>query len=287
MTAVQLEQMIEFIGRKRIISADQWKERFARGQLRPDDICFTFDDNLRCQYDVALPILKREQITAFWFVYTAPLCGVYDGLEVYRAFRTARYPNVDDFYESFYKAAAQSPWADKIAARLENFVPSQHLRDFPFYTDADRKFRFVRDDILGVTPYQQVMESMMRAEDFDVAAAARNLWMDAAALQDLRSQGHCIGLHSHTHPTRMGELPAAEQQAEYSRNLSELTQIIGERPSAMSHPCNSFSPATLEILSGLGITLGFRANMALSRPSGLELPREDHANVLAAMRSAK
>jgi hypothetical protein len=55
---------------------------------------------------------------------------------------------------------------------------------------------------------------------------------------------------------------------------------------AMSHPCNSYNQATLEILRELGITLGFRANMASGFSSELELPREDHANLVRAMKLA-
>ena len=51
----------------------------------------------------------------------------------------------------------------------------------------------------------------------------------------------------------------------------------------MSHPCNSYNAATLSLLRELGITLGFRANMAKLGLSELEYPREDHANLVRAL----
>jgi hypothetical protein len=62
--------------------------------------------------------------------------------------------------------------------------------------------------------------------------------------------------------------------------------LLDERPVTMSHPCNSYNAMTLEILRELGITLGFRANMAGGFASELELPREDHANLIRAMKLA-
>ena len=51
----------------------------------------------------------------------------------------------------------------------------------------------------------------------------------------------------------------------------------------MSHPCNSYNDDTLAILRDLGIVLGFRANLADDTNSLLELPRQDHATILADM----
>ena len=46
-------------------------ERLERSELRHNDIVLTFDDGLRCQYDIALPILNKHGIGAFWFVYSS------------------------------------------------------------------------------------------------------------------------------------------------------------------------------------------------------------------------
>jgi hypothetical protein len=55
----------------------------------------------------------------------------------------------------------------------------------------------------------------------------------------------------------------------------------------MSHPCNSYAIETIAILEKLGIRLGFRANMAAGpNRSGMEYPREDHANLLRMMKQA-
>jgi len=138
----------------------------------------------------------------------------------------------------------------------------------------------VRDDVLGPNAYGNIMDVMLSDARFDVREAARGLWMDDAAVRRLHESGHVIGLHSHTHPTRLQRLSNDEQRYEYRSNQSHLTALLGEPPLAMSHPCNSYNDTTLQILGELGIKLGFRANMASGFNSRLELPREDHSNLL-------
>ena len=281
MSADELERMIRRLGPDRILPPREWQRRAEAGALAADNLCLTFDDNLRCQFDVAVPVLRRFGLAAFWFVYTSVLQGKLERLELYRLFRTLRYPSPEAFHEAFLAVVLAGPDADPARRRLATFRPADHLRDFPFYTDGDRTFRFVRDEVLGPARYFDVMDRMMAG--VDTAALARGLWMGAAELRTLHAEGHVIGLHSHTHPTRLGALPAAGQRAEYAANHAVLTDLLGERPTTMSHPCNSYSADTGPVLDALGVRLGFRANMAQPARGRFEFPREDHANLLRRM----
>jgi peptidoglycan/xylan/chitin deacetylase (PgdA/CDA1 family) len=77
----------------------------------------------------------------------------------------------------------------------------------------------------------------------------------------------------------MAELPAAAQESEYRINHRRLTEIVGEAPTTMSHPSNSYSPETLRILAALGVRLGFRTDLGPA-VSSLEHPRVDHASLV-------
>jgi peptidoglycan/xylan/chitin deacetylase (PgdA/CDA1 family) len=281
----QFREMIFHLNPARILPADEWQRRAQAGKLHDHDLCLTFDDNLRCQFDVAYPVLRELNLTAFWFVYTSVLEGKLEKLELYRQFRMTRFESVDDFYEAFFAAVAHSPLAEESNRRLASFNPSTYLAGFPFYTDSDRKFRFLRDEVLGPARYHAMMDQMIEDRGLTYGDLAQNLWMDWHCLRQLAGEGHVIGLHSHTHPTRMAHLSPSEQQEEYDKNFSLLKGHLGRAPEAMSHPCNSYNAHTLDILGKMGIKLGFRANMSmLPAPSRLEEPREDHANVLAEMR---
>jgi len=282
-SADELTRIIESIDPGRILPAREFQLRAQSGELRSHDVCLTFDDNLRCQYDVALPVLERYRLTAFWFVYTSVLQGNIEPLEVYRHFRMTCFDSVNAFYDAFFEAIDASPHHELVQTLLEEFNPRTYLAGFPFYTNADRKFRFVRDEALGPSQYGEVMDQMIASAGVDVRAVAGSLWMTDTQIRALHASGHVVGLHSHTHPTRLAHLDEDGQRDEYFENYAYLHGLLGERPTAMSHTCNSYNATTLAILRELRITLGFRANMAQSRFSELELPREDHANLIRAM----
>jgi peptidoglycan/xylan/chitin deacetylase (PgdA/CDA1 family) len=283
--AADFERLLHNVGLSRILPAREWTTRAVAGTLR-DELCLTFDDNLRCQFDVAVPVMEALGVTAFFFVYTSVLQGAIEPLEVYRHFRTTRFESIDDFYNAFFDDLASGDEADDVRRALERFDPRAYLRGFDFYTDEDRRFRFVRDEVLGPTRYNTAMDAMIARSGVDVADLAAQLWMNDEQLQSLHRAGHVIGLHSHTHPTRIERLPRAAQFGEYSRNSQHLKQLLGEPPMAMSHPCNSYNITTLPILRELGVQIGFRANMQAGAFGMLELPREDHCNLMRSLARA-
>ena len=247
------------------------------GELRSDEVCLTFDDNLLCQTDVALPVLEKLGVTAFWFVYTSPLRGVKEKLEIYRYFRSTGFANVEEFYRAFDEAVHESRHRELVVRELSKFDPATYLASFSFYTLSDRKFRFTRDQILGARQYFEVMDSMVERAGLDLDRVAKRLWNSADKIKYLQDTGHVVGLHSHTHPTEMRKLEREEQAKEYGTNLECLRSFLTGDIFAMSHPCNSYSDTTIEVLRGLGVDFGFRANLDGGYHSSLEHPRIDHA----------
>ncbi len=287
LSADAFEALLLELGLDRILPAYEWMQRAERGTLEETDLCLTFDDNLRCQFDVARPVLRRYGLTAFWFVYTAPLIGALPRMEIYRAFRTRCFDGLDEFYAAFDAAIAEGEFAGEVRTGLRDFDPRNYLSAFPFYSKADRRFRFVRDELLGPDRYEALVDAMIESAGLTAALLGRGLWMDAECLSELQGEGHLIGLHSHTHPTRLEALPAEAQREEYEQNERILTALTGERPTCVAHPCGSYNATTLAILREMGMTLGFRSNRALPAHSLLELPREDHSNLVAQFAAAR
>lgn len=289
-SAEDLANLLEFVGVHRILPAREWLGRAIENRLTPDDVCLTFDDNLMCQFDIALPVLQQFGLTAFWFAYTSVVEGNIEPLEVYRYFRTTLFASVESFYQAFYEAIDNSVEARPVGDALEAFNPRYYLSEFPFYSDDDRRFRFIRDEVLGPARYTAAMDRMIISAKLTHAKLGRGLWMRAEQLRALTNQEHVVGLHSHTHPTRLNRLSPDDQRNKYERNHACVTQTVSVPPTAMSHPCNSYNAATLSILKELGIQVGFRANM-IRLPEyvdrTLEHPREDHANLLKQMSGSR
>lgn len=277
-------KMLDWLSdRYSLLSADEFLRKLQTQSLAKDDICLSFDDALLCQADIAVPILRQRKIQAFFFIYSSPFTGVPDNLEIYRYFRTTAFPNVDAFYEEFFNLARFMCEACYVDAWRE-FDANQYLKHFPFYSDNDKWFRRLRDDVLGKERYEKSMSVLMRKHHFDPMRAARHLWMTDSHLRMLRADHHIVGLHSFSHPTKLHRMSRDQQAAEYEQNAAHLREVLNTAPIAMSHPCGNYDSATLDILTGLGIQIGFRSNLAVTAiKSPLEVPRKDHAVVLKEM----
>ncbi len=263
-----------------LIGAKEYFKRFKENSLSPSDVCLTFDDALKCQYDVALPILEEQNIDAYFFVYSSAFSNKPDMLEVYRLFRTCKYSSLKTFYLDFFKIVEDY---DKKTYQEKQLIYKNrnYLKEFPFYSEEDKWFRFIRDQYLNHNTYTKIMKKMMNSKNFDYKQAMKNLWISENCLKDISNKGHTIGLHSYSHPTKISKLGIDQQKLEYEKNLEHLTKIIQKKINSMSHPCGDYSNDTLKILKDIGIEIGFRSNFSIPNiRSPLEVPRENHANIL-------
>ncbi len=282
----EFQAMIQHLRRNYdIIDADVFYTAAISRNLKPNQICLTFDDALACQYDIAYPVLEKEKIKAFWFVYTSIYKGKLEKLEIYRHFRFKEFDSIDHFYETFFKLAVQRQ--DELQCDIEKemaqFDPRSYLRQSTFYTDNDRLFRYLRDRLLGQEKYYLLMDHMIKSFGYDVEANRELLWIKEEQLLDLYQSGHSIGLHSHTHPTAMSEKSHDEQRREYRENKHVIENIIKGQVYSVSYPCSSFNRDTDEIMRELGISIGFNALMSDEDHGDLHFPRLDHAYVLKEM----
>lgn len=284
LSAEQFSEVMDWLGeRYTILSAQEYLFKLKQQSLKPNDICLTFDDALLCQADIAAPILKKRNIQAFFFIYSSPFFGNPDYLEIYRYFRMTEFASVDDFYEEFFRQFREL-FSDQYSLAERDPRRLTYLQEYLFYTPNDRWFRFLRDIILGKERYMEIMRLMMASAGFDPKTIMKKLWMRDQTLKDLALYGHAIGLHSYTHPTTLHLLNKADQAREYQNNYLHLRDVLNQDPIAMSHPCGNYNSDTLEILDSKGIQIGFRSNNSIREiRSHLEVPRDDHANVLKRM----
>lgn len=279
----ELEEMLHYVGLDNILPAEDFQRRLVSNKLKNTDVCITFDDNLKCQYDVAYPVLKKYKITALWFIYTSPFEGINERLEIYRYYRTVTFSSIDDFYDCFFNKLMESEFEIMVNKGLKDFSPDNYSM-FPFYSYNDRKFRFIRDEILK-EKYFQVMDGIIEKDDnFSIEKIRKDLWMDESCIKQLAAEGHMIGLHSHTHPTQLAETSYKDQKREYISNFETIKRISGKEPISVSYPCNSYNDDTLKVMNSLKISIGFTAIMVSDISNPLTLPRNDHANILKEMK---
>lgn len=287
-SAEKFDDMLDYYGKTHnIIGAEEFLHKSVNNTLLPMDVCLTFDDGLLCQYDVAYPVMRDRGLTAFWFIYTSPLDGVIEKLEIYRHFRFSVFPDIEDFYAAFFEMVSKKDVAAMGTMSLYN--PDEYLKEYPFYTPNDKRFRYMRDVVLGETKYNAMMDGMIEQYQYDVDKNSQILWLNVDDIKKLHHQGHIIGLHSYSHPTVMIKKDYEGQKIEYGTNKHQLEKVIGEDVIAVSYPCNSYNTDTLKCMKDFEIKIGFRANMAdvCLEELCLEYPREDHANIIKAMEESK
>jgi len=149
------------------------------------------------------------------------------------------------------------------------------LKNCTFYSKSDKKFRYIRDQILKEEEYFTIMDTLIQESKINLEKIYKNLWISEKDLKKINKEGHVIGLHSYSHPTNFSRLSYKNQNEEYIKNKKHLEKITPE-VFTMSHPSNSYNLDTLKILKNLGITMGFRADMNPIK-SNLEIPRQDHS----------
>ncbi len=286
-TGEEFERLLDFYQQEhQILSAEEYADKAQRGLLKKTETCITFDDALKCQFDIAYPILERRGLKAFWFVYTSPFLGICEKLEVYRHFRFSKFSDIEEFYTAFFQLASEYEdelQCGSIQRILQEFQPQGYATDCPFYTPNDKRFRYLRDVVLKQEKYNYLMNQMLEHHHYDQEKVREILWLSKEDVKELFHAGHLLGLHSHTHPTVLKDLSYEEQSQEYGRCKEILESIIGDKVTCVSYPCNSYNSDTLKIMKRLGVSIGFRANMANGYGGKLEMPREDHANIMRRM----
>tara|TARA_B100000767_G_scaffold275616_1_gene313734 strand:- start:1122 stop:2093 length:972 start_codon:yes stop_codon:yes gene_type:complete len=284
-------KMINFIGRNNILDADVFFEKFKNKKLKEKEVCLTFDDAIKCQIDVALPVLEELKIKSFFFVYSSIFDGKPDNLEIFRYFRMNYFQNVDEFYKSFYQALGKD--LNFFFKDNNDKIEATKIK-FPNYSIEDIKFRLVRDIFLTKIYYEKTMFLMIEEKKFNYKNFFKKLFFQKDDLIKLDNLGHLIGLHSHNHPTLLEKLNFDEQKYEYEKCLSSISNILNKPKNeikCMSHPCGSYNHDSIDILKELGIELGFKQIMTIEPEKGmkkinnsfLEIARQDHAEIYKMM----
>ncbi|WP_145596096.1 polysaccharide deacetylase family protein [Candidatus Pelagibacter sp. FZCC0015] len=281
-------KIINFIGKKNILDADIFFEKFKSKKLKNNEVCLTFDDAIKSQVDIALPVLEELKIKSFFFVYSSIFEGIPDNLETFRYFRMNYFNNINNFYTEFYKFIEKdlNIFFERNISKLE----SAKMK-FPHYSIEDIKFRLVRDNFLNKKEYEDLMFLIMKEKKFNYKKFYTKLAFNENDLKKLDNLGHLIGLHSHSHPTLLEKLNYEDQKEEYKRNLSVISKILNKSEKDikyMSHPCGSYNKNTLDILIELEIELGFKQLMTIELEKGmekinnssLEIARQDHSKII-------
>ena len=166
-SAFQFLKIIKYVKSKyNLINSHEFYEKVINKKIEKKDVCLTFDDCLKSQFDIAFPVLKKNNISAFFFIYSSIFDKKPNNLEIFRDFRNTKFPNIDKFYECFFNLLKKNFHKDYLLFKKK--FKKNYLLKYKFYTLNDRKFRFCRDKILPNNIYERIMISLMRQKKIQI-----------------------------------------------------------------------------------------------------------------------
>ena len=283
----QFEKIINYLIKNyEILKPKEWLNESTNHNLKPQQICLTFDDCLFSQYKIPLDILKKYKLKAFWFIYSSVFNGELDSFEIYRKFRVQYYKNFNFFFKDFIKTYKNLHLKNIIQSKNNiskyNKKIIQIKKSYPMYSHNDIVYRIIRDEVLEKEEFEIIMNQMIAKKNTTFKKISTNLWMKNKHLKVLNYQEHEIGLHAYNHPFALAKLSYREQYSQLHRNFNHINSCIKQKPFSIAYPNGSYNNDTIKILKKLKIKIGFCSNMKLLNKNNYSLffPRLDHTQLL-------
>jgi len=155
-----LEKVVRWLKRNRVIlEPEEFLDGLNRDTLGEKHVVLSFDDTLRCQVDIAAPVLESENLKAVFNVSSSIFEGELIMLEIYARFRAKFFPIFEDFWTKFIEVVDEV-FPGKSQGWFDDF-PEQWLIDRKFYSRDQRIFRYVRDTRLSQGEYSLIMNKMI------------------------------------------------------------------------------------------------------------------------------
>ena len=245
-----LRAQLELLGRSwEFVSRDELLAAAAGEATLPERGCaVTFDDGLRCQAELALPLLERLGIPAIFFVPGKPLA---EGRVLHVHKVHALRERVDD--------------AELLELVGAEDVPEDVAREHYRY-DAPQaaRVKYLLNMALPADERDRVVGAAFAEVFPDEAAFAAELYMSRDQIRGLASS---VGAHSYAHEP-LALLPPDELDRDLERCTTLLEEITGVRPRAFSYPHGTASTVdvcTARRLAAAGYRVAFTMERALNR----------------------
>jgi len=254
--ARQLESVIDHLMDYELLSPQEWLQHLDNRSLSSHHRCLTFDDGLRCQFEIALPILESRGLRAFWFIHTSHHEGVIPPNEIlsHLLLKSTSSEEVMRTFCDLARATTEFVEPDDLLTQITGLSTR-----FPFYTKLDCEFRLLRD-ALSTPSLLSCTEELAERQGTSVTEIAQTVWLAPDEIKHLSDTAQYVGLHSHTHPRFISRFSNDKQRAEYSTNLARVEQMTGIRPKAMAHPFGDYNSESLRELESLDVKCGFRSD---------------------------
>ena len=284
-------KIINYVGKDNILNPKDFIKKLIKKNLERKSLCLTFDDALKSQIKIVLPLLDKLNIKAFFFIYTDIYSFKKKNLmEPTRDFIQTKFRDFNKFYDFFWKNF-NFYYDSKIILKFMNKKKKKIKKIksiYHFYSIKEIEYRIIRDVFFDIEEFNSFMKKIFKIKNYKFEENYKKIFMTEKEINFLIKKGHTVGLHSNTHPHNMSKLNYSQQKLEYVDNIKNLKNINRSlNLLSMSHPTGSYNETTLRILKKLKIKIGFNSNTSTLKntkkkinSSNLEIAREDCRNIL-------
>lgn len=242
-----------------VVSLRQVLDAASGTRSLPERSCLiTFDDGIRCQYEVALPVLDELGIPAVFFVMGGPYLLKKIPLVHKIHWCRANWGNGEilDFIE--HQAAER-----KIPGHPSK-VEMEKARKFKPYDDEESsKLKYFLARVLPMETADRIMDRFLEKKKVDLSRLRSDFFMSEEMVRNLGDR-EMLGSHAVMH-VPLSMLSPEELSAELLRSRSYLESLCGRRIEALSYPygiADSVSRAVADQAAAAGYRVAYTMERA-------------------------
>ena len=268
LTPVQLRAQLETIGRRcDFLKAGELMRLVEGGGAAEGDLCMvTFDDGLREQYEIALPILESMGLEALFNVNGDCIeGGTVSVVHKIHWLKSLMPP------EAFARGVSDAMEREGVAVpvTLEEFKPVDGQN---IYDSHEVKYvKYLLNHILSQEQQARVVDGMYRARGVDEAAHSAALYLSEEMVGRLGRRG-MIGSHGYSHNPK-NSLSEAGLLKDFQDNQRFIRRVSGRGASFVSYPYGgrtavSRAVAACAMREGhtVGVTMERAVNLGTAEP---------------------
>ena len=269
------------LNKKKISNSNNFLENFKKTKKL---ISLSFDDGLKCQYNLALPVLEKAKIKAFFFIPTSNFSNKKLSFEVIRYLKYKYFSNVNKFYKIFIDHINRDQKLKKKIKKNTDNLFNKIKSESPYYTKLDIEHKIIRDYLITENDYNKVILSIIKKKKINIKKIHKKLFMSKKDIANLFKLGHTIGLHSHSHNYQFHKLGYNQELREYKKNKLLLENILQSKINVASYPFGYQTANSTKIFQKIGIKFAFNKNFKKKSKNinkiNFNMSRENISNII-------
>lgn len=215
----------------------------------------TFDDGLKEQYELALPILQELNIPAIFFANTLNFEGKISTVHKIHFLRS-EISSVElmDKLQAFIPTLANSETVDEYKEAA--------IEHYKYDTAESALVKYLLNLVLNYNELEVVVNELFKEYFGDnESEMSTNLYMSPENLKDLSQLGY-LGSHGHNH-LPVGQLNDAEKEFQIKYSQEKITELTGKKADFFSYPYGSKRASTG--MDSILAEYGFSAAVTMER----------------------